>query len=80
MAIRIGIIGVNGRMGRLIAEETRAAGADLAGGIGRPGGSAAAPPDVVNSRCFEDLYHELFNERDADPVFETLEHWLDQGF
>ena len=52
MAIRIGIIGVNGRMGRLIAEETRAAGADLAGGIGRPGGSAAAPPDVT---MFADL-------------------------
>lgn len=42
--------------------------------------AAAAPPDVVNSRCFEDLYHELFNERDAAAVFETLEHWLDQGF
>jgi 4-hydroxy-tetrahydrodipicolinate reductase len=46
MAIRIGIIGVNGRMGRLIAEETHAAGADLAGGIGRPGGSSVAPADV----------------------------------
>lgn len=46
MAVRIGIIGVNGRMGRLIAEETRAAGAELVGGIGKPGGSAAAPADV----------------------------------
>ena len=42
--------------------------------------AAAAPPEVVLSRCFDGLYHELFNERDADPVFETLEHWLDQGF
>ena len=42
--------------------------------------AAAAPPEVVNSRCFEGLYHELFNERDAGPVFETFEHWLDQGF
>lgn len=42
--------------------------------------AAAAPPEVVHSRCFDGLYHELFNERDADPVFETLEHWLDQGF
>ncbi len=55
MAIRIGIIGVNGRMGRLIAEETRAAGADLAGGIGRPGGSAAAPPDVTMFADLADL-------------------------
>ena len=42
--------------------------------------AAAAPSQVVHSRCFEGLFHELFNERDADPVFETLEHWLDQGF
>ncbi len=46
MAIRIGIIAVNGRTGRLIAEETRAASADLAGGIGRPGGTVSPPADV----------------------------------
>lgn len=57
------------------------AGADA---LVQPGGSrrfaATAPADVLSSRCFEGLYHELFNERDAEPVFETLEHWLDQGF
>lgn len=57
------------------------AGADA---LVNPAGSrafvAAAPGAVVHSRCFEALYHELFNEREAQPVFDTLEHWLDQGF
>jgi 4-hydroxy-tetrahydrodipicolinate reductase len=35
MAIRIGILGLGGRMGRLLAEEVAAAGAVLAGGTGR---------------------------------------------
>ena len=50
----------------------------------RPAGSrafaAAAPPEVVFSHGFDDLYHEIFNERDAGPVFEALEHWLDRAF
>ncbi len=37
MRLRIGIAGVAGRMGRMLVEETRAAGAILAGGIDRPG-------------------------------------------
>ena len=41
---------------------------------------AAAPPAVVQGHCFDGLFHELFNEHDAAPVFEALEHWLDQGF
>lgn len=40
--MRIGIIGVAGRMGRLLAEETRTAGHVLAGGTLRPGGKPAA--------------------------------------
>jgi 4-hydroxy-tetrahydrodipicolinate reductase len=47
MAIRIGIAGVTGRMGRLLVEEARAAGAELAGGIGRAGSSKAAPDGVT---------------------------------
>jgi 4-hydroxy-tetrahydrodipicolinate reductase len=35
MAMRIGIAGITGRMGRLLVEEVAAAGATLAGGIGR---------------------------------------------
>lgn len=41
--MRIGIAGIAGRMGRLLAEEVAAAGAILAGGTGRPG-SAKSPP------------------------------------
>ena len=44
MTIRIGIAGIAGRMGRLLAEETSAAGATLSGGIGAPG--ETLPPDA----------------------------------
>ena len=37
MTISIGIAGIAGRMGRLLAEEVAAAGASLSGGIGAPG-------------------------------------------
>jgi 4-hydroxy-tetrahydrodipicolinate reductase len=50
--MRIGIAGMTGRMGRLLAEEVAAAGAVLAGGIGGPGsrpgpGDAALLPDIA---------------------------------
>ena len=41
MSLRIGIMGVAGRMGRLLAEEVVAAGATLAGGTARLGGATA---------------------------------------
>ena len=44
MTIRIGIAGIAGRMGRLLAEETVAAGAALAGGTLRPGASLDTLP------------------------------------
>ena len=37
-------------------------------------------PGLVTARCFEDLYHELFNELDAEAVFGTLKAWLDARF
>ncbi len=40
--------------------------------------AANAPQAVVTSVCFEDMYHEIFNEQDAAPVFATLKAWLDQ--
>lgn len=50
----------------------------------RPEGSrafaSAAPPSRVTTVCFDDHYHEIFNEPDNEPVFETLERWLDQHF
>ncbi len=49
MSIRIGIAGIAGRMGRLLAEEVEAAGATLAGGLRRGEDPAAlfATSDVV---------------------------------
>jgi len=41
---------------------------------------AAAPTSVVTSHCFEALYHEIFNELDAAPVFAKLKTWLDSRF
>lgn len=42
--------------------------------------AASAPAGVVTTRCFDDLYHEIFNERDAQPVFDCLRGWLDERF
>lgn len=45
---------------------------------------AASGPDVkpgtVTVKCFDGLYHEIFNELDAAPVFATLKAWLDRRF
>jgi alpha-beta hydrolase superfamily lysophospholipase len=42
--------------------------------------AAAAPPQVVTARCFDDLFHEIFNELDSEPVFQQLRQWLDERF
>jgi 4-hydroxy-tetrahydrodipicolinate reductase len=42
MTLRIGIAGITGRMGRLLAEEVTLAGAALAGGLRRPGATGGA--------------------------------------
>ncbi len=39
--------------------------------------AATAPKDVVMSHCFEQHYHEIFNEVDREPVFVMLRKWLD---
>ena len=44
---------------------------------------AAGPgvaPGLVTARCFEPLYHELYNEPEAHTVFDTLKAWLDMRF
>ena len=42
--------------------------------------AAAAPDGVVKAICFESLYHEIFNELDAKPVFSALKQWLEERF
>jgi alpha-beta hydrolase superfamily lysophospholipase len=57
------------------------AGADkLVNPAGSRAFAAAAPADVVQSHCFDASFHELFNELDAEPVFEMLRRWLDERF
>jgi len=41
---------------------------------------AAAPTGRVEAHCFESLYHEIFNELDAEPVFDALRRWFDARF
>jgi len=45
--MRIGIVGIGGRMGLLLAAEASAAGHDVAGGTLRPGSSTPPPPQVA---------------------------------
>lgn len=55
------------------------AGADkLVAPAGSRAFAAAAPRERVTSQCFEDLYHEIFNEADPSAVFEALKNWLDR--
>ena len=53
------------------------AGSDL---LVNPAGSrafgAAAPSQVVRAQCYPDLYHEIFNEVESQPVFDLLHDWL----
>ena len=57
------------------------AGADkLVNPAGSQAFAAAAPKQLVQTHCFETLYHEIFNELDAEPVFAELKRWLDGQF
>ncbi|MEO6972707.1 MAG: lysophospholipase [Rhodoferax sp.] len=40
----------------------------------------AAPKQALTSKCFDGLYHEIFNEQEPEPVFAVLKAWLDQRF
>lgn len=42
--------------------------------------AAMAPQAVVTARCFDELYHEIFNELQPEPVFAALRQWLDARF
>ena len=49
-----------------------------------PAGSRAfaevAPKQTVTTRCFESLYHEVFNEPQSAAVYAELKKWLDARF
>lgn len=49
-----------------------------------PRGSQAfargAPAGMVSAHCFEDYYHEIFNEREREPVYARLHAWLGRWF
>ncbi len=54
------------------------AGADqIVNSAGSQAFAAAAPSSVVSVQAFDGLYHEIFNEQDAEPVFKCLQQWLD---
>ncbi len=42
--------------------------------------AASASKQSVTAQCFEPLYHEIFNELNADPVYAALKAWLDARF
>jgi alpha-beta hydrolase superfamily lysophospholipase len=42
--------------------------------------AANSPTQVVTAQCFEHMYHEIFNEIEAEPVFDALHKWLDARF
>jgi alpha-beta hydrolase superfamily lysophospholipase len=44
------------------------------------GRSPAVKPGTLRVKCFDGLYHEIFNEPDAAPVFGALKTWLDSRF
>jgi alpha-beta hydrolase superfamily lysophospholipase len=57
------------------------AGADrLVNPAGSRAFAAAAPKRLLTARCFETLYHEIFNELKPAPVFAELKKWLDARF
>lgn len=42
--------------------------------------STNVKPGTVTAKCFDGLYHELFNEVRSKAVFGTLKTWLDAQF
>jgi 4-hydroxy-tetrahydrodipicolinate reductase len=63
MAIRIGIAGITGRMGQLLADEVSTAGAALTGGISR--GEKAGFPDLTALAAASDVVIDFTNAATA---------------
>lgn len=78
MALRIGIAGITGRMGLLLAEEVPAAGAVLTGGIGRAGSARPAPggavlfPDLAALAAASDVVIDFTNAATAQASAVTM--------
>ena len=76
MPVRIGIAGIAGRMGHLLAEEVLAAGATLAGGTRRPGGAegglpASVLPDIAALFAASDVVIDFTHASAAAPHAEA---------
>lgn len=72
MAMRIGIAGITGRMGRLLVEEVGTAGATLAGGIGRAGGQAWGLADIGALAAVSDVVIDFTEAATARPHASVL--------
>jgi 4-hydroxy-tetrahydrodipicolinate reductase len=78
MPARIGIAGITGRMGHLLAEEVRLAGAELVGGIARPGSARPSPPgvsllaDLAALTVLADVVVDFTNAATARPTAKVL--------
>ena len=75
MTARIGIAGITGRMGRLLVEEARAAGATVSGGYSRsqavPEGIAAAA-DIAALAAMSDVVIDFTNAATAQATAATM--------
>ncbi len=78
MATRIGIAGITGRMGNLLAEEVRAASAELVGGVGRAGSGKPPPagatllPNLAALAAVSQVIVDFTNAATAQPTAATL--------
>jgi 4-hydroxy-tetrahydrodipicolinate reductase len=78
MPTRIGIAGITGRMGHLLAEEARASGAELTGGVGRAGSNRPAPagatlfPDLAALAAASDVVIDFTNAATAQATAASL--------
>jgi 4-hydroxy-tetrahydrodipicolinate reductase len=78
MATRIGIAGITGRMGQLLAEEVPAAGTILTGGIGRAGSSKPAAvgitllPDLAGLAAASDVVIDFTHASTAQATATTM--------
>jgi 4-hydroxy-tetrahydrodipicolinate reductase len=72
VAVSIGIAGITGRMGQLLVDEVSAAGAELVGGIGRAGSSAASFSDISALAAASEVVIDFSNAATAKTNATTL--------